>query len=63
MSPRYFSVTDATALEFGASPVGQANYYWIIGSYGVRPVINLHGDVEISSGIGTANDPFVIKTE
>ena len=30
---------------------------------GIRPVINLKSDVEIVSGVGTANDPFVIKTE
>jgi len=30
-------------------------------NYWVRPVINLHKNVEIISGIGTANDPFVIK--
>lgn len=33
----------------------------VTSSYGVRPVINLHEDVEISSGIGAANDPFVVK--
>ena len=31
-------------------------------SYSVRPVINLKNNVEISSGIGTVNDPYVIKT-
>ena len=31
-------------------------------SYGIRPVINLKADVEISGGIGTANDPYIIKT-
>ena len=34
----------------------------ITGNYGVRPVINLKADVEISGGTGTINDPFVIKT-
>ena len=29
-------------------------------SYGVRPVINLKADVTISSGNGTASNPFVI---
>ena len=28
----------------------------------IRPVINLKADVEISGGIGTINDPYVIKT-
>ena len=31
-------------------------------NYSVRPVINLKADVEISGGIGTANDPYIIKT-
>ena len=30
--------------------------------YGVRPVINLKPDVEISGGIGTINDPYIVKT-
>lgn len=34
-------------------------YAW----YSARPVINLKADVEISGGVGTSNDPFIIKTE
>ena len=30
-------------------------------NYGIRPVINLASTVEIESGIGTANDPYVVK--
>ena len=62
MSPRGFSVTNAAALEFGALSVGYASYNWVTGSYGVRAVINLKSDVQISGGIGTANDPFVVQT-
>ena len=29
---------------------------------GMRPVINLKSDVEISGGIGTVNDPYIVKT-
>ena len=29
-------------------------------AYGVRPVINLKGDVTISSGSGTASNPYVV---
>ena len=32
------------------------------GATGYRPVINLKADVEISGGIGTINDPYIIKT-
>ena len=30
---------------------------------GIRPVINLKSDVEITGGIGTKNNPYIIKTE
>lgn len=30
-------------------------------NFGVRPVINLKADTEISGGIGTANEPFIVK--
>ena len=30
--------------------------------YGVRPVINLRADVSISSGDGSASNPYVIAT-
>ena len=29
-------------------------------SYGVRPVINIKGDIQISSGTGTSSDPYVV---
>ncbi len=38
-----------------------ANTGWVIESYGVREALNLKPDVEISGGIGTSNDPLVIK--
>ncbi|HIQ93889.1 TPA: hypothetical protein IAB29_01985 [Candidatus Ventrenecus stercoripullorum] len=28
----------------------------------VRPVINLNANVEIESGIGTQNEPYLVKT-
>ena len=62
MSPSYFSVTG------GMGDVWRAGSGGSIGSsasvsldYIVRPVINLKADTEISGGIGTANDPFIIK--
>ena len=30
------------------------------GNYGVRPVINIKGDIQISSGTGTSSDPYVV---
>ena len=46
-------------IVFGA---GYLDDYGVTGSIGVRPVINLNGNVEISSGIGTSSDPYVVKT-
>ena len=39
---------------------------WLFGdfatnAYAVRPVINLKADTEIIGGIGTKNDPFIVK--
>ena len=61
MSPRDFSVTYAAATEFLAYSVGYAGSRWVTSSIGVRAVINLKSDVQISGGIGTANDPFVVQ--
>ncbi len=62
MSPSIFNVTYTTANEFYAPSVGYANSYWVTLSYGMRAVINLKSDIQISGGIGTANDPFVVQT-
>ena len=61
MSPSYFIVTTSAANGFHANSVGCANNGWVTNGYGVRAVINLKSDVQISGGIGTANDPFVVK--
>ena len=61
MSPSIFYVTNTTANEFYANSVGFAYNSWVTISYGVRAVINLKSDVQISGGIGTANDPFVVQ--
>jgi len=35
---------------------------WVSSGYGIRPVINLKSTVEISSGIGSINEPYIVKT-
>ena len=50
------------AYGFYANSTGFVGNIGVGTNFGVRGVINLKGDVEISSGIGTANDPFVVKT-
>ena len=61
MSPIDYDVARSSAIVFGFYSGGYANTGWVIESYGVRGVINLKPDVEISGGIGTANDPFVLS--
>ena len=39
------------------------NSHSVNSKYYLRPVISLKSDIEISGGIGTVNEPFVIKTE
>ena len=51
-------VSDMNALL----PNGFISSFGVRESLFVRPVINLKSDVEISAGIGTVNDPYVIKT-
>ena len=62
MSPGYFNVDHTAANEFFADSAGYAYGNWVAYGFGVRAVINLKSDVQISGGIGTANDPFVVQT-
>ena len=62
MSPRHFDATDTAAFEFTAYSAGYAGHGFVTIAYGVRAVINLKADTPITKGIGTVNDPYVIKT-
>ena len=62
MSPGYFNSDYTAAIEFYLSSDGIAFNNWVTYTFGVRPVINLRSDVQISGGIGTQNEPFVVKT-
>ena len=61
MSPRHFDSGGTAAYEFLLGSDGVASGSWVTGTYGVRPVINLRSDVQISGGIGTQNEPFVLS--
>ena len=62
MSPGIFSVGNTTAREFVlSSDVSVSGWGVVTDSFGVRAVINLKSDTQISGGIGTSNDPFVIQ--
>jgi len=61
MSPADFSADTGATYEFYFDGGGNAHRVWVTSTSAVRPVINLKSDVEITGGIGTANDPFVVK--
>lgn len=63
MSPGYFQPRYGIATVFHLDTRGFLSAGLTVGrSFSARPVINLKTDVEISGGIGTVNDPFIIKT-
>ena len=62
MSPCDFYPSDSSSDVWFVYGTGNFSIGWVTGGYGVRPVINLKSDVEISGGIGTINDPFIVKT-
>ena len=59
MSPFYFF--DSSPEMFDVNVNGGFGGGSLIGTYGVRPVINLKADVTISSGDGTSLNPYVIS--
>ena len=61
MTPSYYEAAYSVARGIGVHTEGYAYFFWIGSPYGIRPVINLASNVEISGGIGTANDPYVVK--
>ena len=64
MSPYHFSNSDG-AFVFYVDSFGSPSsdpYGYVNDTYGVRPVINLRADVAISSGDGSASNPYVIAT-
>ena len=62
MSPSNFSVDDTAARELILNSDGNVNQNaYVTNSNGVRAVINLKSDTQISGGIGTSNDPFVVS--
>ena len=63
MSPAYYHLGISTAYVFVSYVDGNMNAamgYTYTNNH-VRPVINLKADTEITSGIGTKNDPFIVK--
>ena len=63
MTPCWFNSGNKSSYVYYVNSNGWTTGDWIRYDYGVRPVINLKADVKISGGIGTINDPYIIKTE
>ena len=59
MSPRNFN--GALASVFAVNSVGSLGHWHVNYAYGVRPVVNLKADVQISTGSGTSSNPYVIS--
>mgnify|MGYP005804239341 FL=1 len=59
MSPSYFNGNNA--LVFIVYNDGYLNYRSVNNEYGVRPVINLKANVQITAGNGTSNSPYVVE--
>ena len=59
MSPRHFN--SGIAYVFYVFSTGRLYSDWLYNSSGVRPVVNLKADVQISSGSGTSSNPYVIS--
>lgn len=61
MSPAFFSSSSLAANVYTLNYTGYIGGHTTPSEYGVRPVINLSHDIEITKGIGTSNEPFEIK--
>ena len=61
MSPYSFT-SGGYAYVFTVASYGLLGWYGVNPASGVRPVINIRADVSISSGDGSASNPFVIAT-
>ena len=63
MSPSIYGSISQVADTYGFFGDGIVYSYGVAKSLNIKPVISLKSNVEISGGLGTINDPFVVKTE
>ena len=61
--PCLLDVTSTATYDFSLSSTGYGGYFWVTYGGGVRAVINLSSEAQISGGIGTANSPYEIKVD
>ena len=64
LSPGNFSPSSSAALACYVAPSGSL-YPWngVVNSFGVRPVINLKAETQITKGDGTSLNPYVISVD
>ena len=63
LSPASFTSSDTFANAWAIDPTGSL-YPWgtVDHNFGIRPVINLRSDVQITKGDGTTLNPYVVST-
>ena len=62
LSPSHFDSNYSSAYVWYVMPSGSLSpWYYVAYSFGVRPVINLRADVQITKGDGSSLNPFVIS--
>ena len=62
-SPSVFSSWNAAALDGHVNPSGSiVPWTQVSSSFGVRPVINLKANTQITEGNGTVSNPYIIST-
>ena len=62
LSPSYFASDFSYACVWFVMPSGSFDpWFSVTNSIGVRPVINLRADVQITKGDGSSLNPFVIS--
>lgn len=63
ITPSYYDAGAGCIKHWHLNSDGYLDLNYREGNYTVRPVISLKSDIEITGGIGTINEPFIIKTE
>ncbi|MBD9099068.1 hypothetical protein EGP98_05715 [bacterium] len=63
LSPGYFTPYGSYAGVWRVVPSGSFSpWHYVADSFGVRPVINLKADIQITKGDGSPLNPFVVKS-
>ena len=61
MSPFYVTGSFANSNVFSVYSTGQFAMNWVPNTDGVRPVINLKADIQITGGTGTSTNPYIVN--